>query len=67
MAHAITINDYAAPAARGFVARLRQAVADYRTYRETRRELEGLSDRLLADLGIDRGSISDVARRAIRG
>ena len=59
-----TLNDYAAPTA-GLFARLRQAFSTYRAYVETRDELEALSDRELADLGISRLScITDVAHKA---
>ena len=36
----------------------------YRKYQETYRELSRLSTRELADLGISRGEISNVARKA---
>lgn len=68
MALAVNPNDYAvngyATPATGFFARLRQAFADYRVYLQTRNELEALSDRELADLGIARLSIDEVARGA---
>jgi uncharacterized protein YjiS (DUF1127 family) len=63
MAHAITFNDFAAPAT-GLFARLRQAVAAHRVYLETRSELNALTDRELADLGISRLNIADVAYQA---
>jgi uncharacterized protein YjiS (DUF1127 family) len=65
MAHAITLNDYAAPA-EGFFARLRRTFADYRVFLQTRDELQALSDRELADLGIARLNIDEVARGAVR-
>lgn len=34
-------------------------------YQRTRRELEALDDRTLADIGISRGMIDDVARSAM--
>jgi uncharacterized protein YjiS (DUF1127 family) len=39
---------------------------DWRAYRATVSELGRLSDRQLLDLGINRGSIEAVARRAAR-
>ncbi len=66
MAHAISLNDYAAPAAEGFFARLRRAFADYRVFLRTRDELQALSDRELADLGMTRFNIDTVARDAAR-
>ena len=60
----ITLNDYAAPGA-GIFARLSRAFADYRAFFATRNELEALSDRELADLGIARFAINDVARDAV--
>jgi uncharacterized protein YjiS (DUF1127 family) len=65
MAHAITLNDYAAPT-EGFFARIRKALAGYRAFVETRAELGALSDRELADLGIARLNIDTVARQAAR-
>ena len=38
----------------------------WRRYRETVRELQGLSSRELTDLGIHRGDISRLAREASR-
>ncbi|MAP18523.1 MAG: DUF1127 domain-containing protein [Aurantimonas coralicida] len=38
---------------------------NWRRYRETVNELNRLSQRELADLGISRGDINSVARRAI--
>lgn len=61
---AITLNDYAVPST-GILARLRRAFADYRAFLETRNELEALNDRELADLGIARFAIDDVAREAV--
>lgn len=75
MAHAVTnyanvINfaDFETPArARGLFARLAQAVSDYRAYLEVRTELNALSNRELADLGISRLNVRDVAREAVYG
>jgi uncharacterized protein YjiS (DUF1127 family) len=69
MAKAITLgaSDRAAEAGLGLVARLNKALADYRTYRRTYAELAQLTDRELADLGISRASIRDIAREAVYG
>lgn len=57
-----------APAAQGFVARIRTALrgrAAYRTaYLRTRSELSNLSARDLADIGMHACEIEDVARTA---
>ena len=54
------------------LSRLQHFLADtatryrsYRLYRETLNELSGLSDRELADLGLHRSQIRDVARSAV--
>lgn len=60
---AITLHDTTAPTA-GLFARIRKAFADYRVYVQTRNELDALSDRELADLGISRLNIDVVARDA---
>jgi uncharacterized protein YjiS (DUF1127 family) len=49
----------------GFVARVRKAIADYRLYRATFDELAQLNDRELADLGLTRFMIRDVARGSV--
>ncbi len=41
--------------------------AQYRVYRETVRELSVLSNRDLADLGLNRSMITDIAREAAFG
>jgi uncharacterized protein YjiS (DUF1127 family) len=51
----------------GWLVRVRQAAADYRLYQRTFEELAALSDRELADLGISRLSIRDVARESVYG
>ena len=70
MAHALNLNAYAtyAHAARpGIVARLQQALADYRAYRARHDELDALTDRDLADIGLSRLTIRDTARAAVYG
>lgn len=49
------------------IAELRAAWAQYRAYAETLAELHAMSDRDLADIGISRVSIRDVAREAVYG
>jgi uncharacterized protein YjiS (DUF1127 family) len=39
---------------------------NWRNYRNTVAELSGLSNRSLADMGIARGNISEIARKAVR-
>ena len=48
----------------GFLAGVSQRFAQYRTYRRTLDELEALTDRELADLGVSRQLLSAVAYRA---
>ena len=68
MAHAISLNDYAGHAEQpGIFARLRQAIADQRAYLATYGELNALTDRDLADLGLSRLNVRDVAREAVYG
>ncbi|MBP7242976.1 DUF1127 domain-containing protein [Amaricoccus sp.] len=57
----------AADAGSGILARMRQGLADYRMYRATIEELSRLTDRDLADLGIHRGMVRDIARQAVYG
>ncbi|PHP26706.1 DUF1127 domain-containing protein [Limimaricola cinnabarinus] len=47
-------------------ARLKAAIARNRVYRQTQRELSLLTDRDLADLGISRSAITQIARDAAR-
>jgi uncharacterized protein YjiS (DUF1127 family) len=44
-----------------------ERLALYRKYRSTLEELSNLSDRELADFGMDRGSIRDIAREHVYG
>jgi len=54
-------------AGQGFLARMAQALANYRLYRATIEELRQLSDRDLNDLGLNRLSIRDIARESVYG
>jgi len=66
MAHAINLNAYADIAEQpGIFARLRKAFADYREYLATYDELNALNDRELADIGLSRLNIRDIAREAV--
>ena len=68
MAHAINLNAYAdTTELTGSFARLRESFADYRKYLATYDELKALSDRGLADLGLSRLNVRDVAREAVYG
>jgi|SwirhirootsSR1_FD_contig_31_1652780_length_357_multi_2_in_0_out_0_1 uncharacterized protein YjiS (DUF1127 family) len=68
MANVITLDHYSRPAAdAGLIGRLRKAYADFRSFVATSAELEALSDRELADLGISRLSVRDIAREAVYG
>jgi uncharacterized protein YjiS (DUF1127 family) len=68
MAHASYPNTYAhSSEPPGILARLRQALAKHRAYWATCEELNALSDRELADLGLSRLAIRDVAREASYG
>jgi uncharacterized protein YjiS (DUF1127 family) len=48
-------------------AQLKEAVEKYKIYRQTMRELGGLTDRELNDLAIGRSDIAYVARTAAYG
>ena len=68
MAHAINLNAYADYAEQPWIfARLRQSFADHRKYLATYNELNALRDRELADLGLSRRNVRDVAREAVYG
>lgn len=51
----------------GFMARLLKSFADHRAFRQTLTELDALSDRELADLGITRLSIREIAHESVYG
>ena len=64
MAHSLTYE-----IGHGFspFARLRRAITDYWLYRKTLDELAALNDRELADLGISRLSIREIAHESVYG
>jgi uncharacterized protein YjiS (DUF1127 family) len=51
----------------GLWARLQKRYADHQLYRQTVDELQALSDRDLADLGLSRLQIRDVALETVYG
>ncbi|MDO5657645.1 MAG: DUF1127 domain-containing protein [Paracoccus sp. (in: a-proteobacteria)] len=57
----MAMTSYNTPAATGFFARMAQALHKWRRVRETRRELDRLSDRELDDIGISRADIHGLA------
>lgn len=66
MAHAINLNAYADYTEQpGIFVRLRQAFGDHRKYQATYNELNALNDRELADIGLSRLNVRDVAREAV--
>jgi uncharacterized protein YjiS (DUF1127 family) len=68
MAHAINLNAYADyDEQSGIFARLRQAFAAHREYLATYDELNALNDRDLADIGLSRLNVRDVARASVYG
>ena len=66
MAHAANLNAYADYVERpALLARLRRSIADHREYRAAHKALNALSDRQLADIGLSRLHLRDVARATI--
>lgn len=65
MTQTATYSDASLASGAGLVARIRKGWADYRLYLSTVRELQQLSDRELADLGIHRASIAGIARESV--
>lgn len=57
----------AAPTPTGLFARLAEQTGRWVAYRRTLAELQALDDRTLADLGMTRGALPGIARRAARG
>lgn len=66
----ISVAHRGSHASTGLFARVKEAVArkitEIRVYAQTRSELEAMSDRDLADLGITRFMIEDIALDAAR-
>lgn len=52
-------------AGNGFIARIKQGIADYKLYMRTLGELEALTERDLQDLGISRYDIKRIARDSV--
>jgi uncharacterized protein YjiS (DUF1127 family) len=50
----------------GFAASVQSSWKRYNTYRKAVRQLESLDDRQLADIGVSRSRIEDLARGAQR-
>lgn len=67
MANTTTFTLNSVQTENGLVARFRKMVADYRLYRQTLEELQSLSSRELADLGLSRASVRQIAREAVYG
>jgi len=65
--HARTLDDtFAGARSGGLWPAVTARLASYRAYRRTLDELSQLSDRDLADMGMHRSTIGDVAREAAR-
>lgn len=70
MAHTSEINLAEASLADRFIALIagwKETYATRQIYRQTVKELNGLTDRELSDLGIGRSSIRFIARMAVYG
>jgi uncharacterized protein YjiS (DUF1127 family) len=67
MANAMTYELGSTTAGLGWLGSLRRTLADYRLYRRTLGELEALSERELADLGISRLSVRQIAYDSVYG
>lgn len=71
MAYAPTTTQHVKAASglslKGLVASVREAMERHRVYKQTLSELQGLSGRELADLGISRSMITRVALEAAYG
>ena len=66
MAHAITLNAHIHYVEQpGVFARLRQSLAAHGEYLATCEQLHALSDRHLADMGISRLNIREIARASV--
>ena len=64
--HDYPVAGRAAELLHGLFARLESRIAYWRRYRATVSQLDDLTDRQLADIGISRGNIAAVARTAAR-
>lgn len=64
--HARTLDDTFDTRSGGLWPAVTARLASYRAYRRTLDELSQLSDRDLADMGMHRSTIGDVAREAAR-
>ncbi|SFC07042.1 DUF1127 domain-containing protein [Tropicimonas isoalkanivorans] len=51
----------------GVLGLIRARFEQYKTYRQTHRELSSLTDRALSDLGLSRSMIKSLAREAAYG
>ena len=68
MAHVVALRDFGGqPGQPGPLARVRESIANYRRFRAVHDELNALTDRELADLGLSRLAIGDIARQAVYG
>lgn len=67
MASTTTFDTTPARGGRGLFAGIRKTLAEYRLYRRTLTELDGLNDRELRDLGLSRLSIRQVAYDSVYG
>ena len=67
MAQVYTFDTGAAVGRPGWLERARKGLDDYRLYRRTIDELQALSDRELADLGLSRLNIRDIAYDSVYG
>ena len=68
MAHALNPHAHAQYVEQpALLARLRQSYADYREYLATYKELNALSDRHLADFGVSRLNVREIARETVYG
>ena len=68
MAHAINLNvDARYVEQPGLFARLRQSFADRQEFLATYEMLNALTDRQLADFGVSRPSIREIARASVYG
>lgn len=65
MPHSIAYGARSGASDDGLLAKLRRSWADYLLYRATVQELSQLSDRELADLGIHRAAINEIASQSI--